>query len=72
MAVPASVRERFERRYGCSLGEASRSLRSVAHLVSEFGAKEGPLRVGRGYVAFGEAIDAEEKDRQNRQILKDW
>jgi hypothetical protein len=66
-----AMRDRFEKRYGCTVEQAAATPEIFARSVS-LKARDHDLDIGRGHVRFGETVDAEKLDRESLQILRNW
>ncbi|MCD4823623.1 MAG: hypothetical protein K8S55_03380 [Phycisphaerae bacterium] len=73
MSVSKLVRQRFEKRYGCTIEEAANHTGGLSQLVIPKKHKiHAEEIVGRGYVHFGKGVDAEKLDKESRKILQNW
>lgn len=67
------MRDRFEKRYGCTVEQAATDPEILARsIVPRVHRRDFELEIGRGHVRFGETVDAEKLDKESLRILNDW
>jgi len=73
MAISQFVRARFEKRFGCTIETAAANLGTLSRMVllRNRSIKANEM-VGRGYVHFGKGVNADQMDKESRQILSRW
>jgi hypothetical protein len=73
MAISRAAREHFEKRYGCTIEAVVANPdilpRSAVARKHEIDVES---TIGRGYVHFGKAVDADRMDEESRKILSTW